>query len=113
MYLPSEALEPSLIIMGASIESVASASIQISFGKALYILAHFQSNFPSDVKKPCIIRYRARKGQIHNIIFHPALYETGPFVPWLSTKPGNIDTNTDCGLGSERNSTSPGVSTRL
>jgi len=106
MYLPSEVLEPSLIIMGASIESVASASIQISFGKALYILAHFQSNFPSDAKEPCIVRYRARKGQIHNTIVHPAPYGTGPFVPWLSTKPGNIDKNTGYGLGSERNSTS-------
>jgi len=43
----------------------------------------------------------------------PELYETGPFVPWLSTKPGNIDTNTNYGLGSERNSTSLGVSTKL
>jgi hypothetical protein len=99
--------------MGASIESVASASIQISFEKALYILAHFQSNFSSDAKKPCIVRYRARKGQIHNIICHPAPYETGPFMPWLSTKPGNIDENIVYCLGAEKNATLPGVSTRL
>ena len=43
------------------------------------------------------------KEPIPNLLVQaPAPYETGSFVPWLSIKPGNIDRNTNYGLGGEK-----------